>query len=523
MTLDMQLCSRARLARDARFDGKFYIAVLTTRIYCRPICRSRTSQEKNVRYFPSAAAAAEAGFRPCLRCRPECAPGTPAWAGTKTTVSRALRLINETGLEEGGVEALAGHLGLGSRHLRRLFLKHLGATPSAVAQTRRLHFAKKLIDETRLTMTQIAIASGFGSVRRFNAHVSKVYRRTPTQLRDLAPQKGGQADRQYVFRLDFRPPYAWKRMLAVLAAEAIPGVEVVDRDSYRRSISTNGVSGYLEVTIDESRDALNVRVQIGEPRALFLIVERVRAMFDLNADWATIERTLKTDPALAARITADPGLRVAGCWDGFEIATRAILRHQTNATRARDLAGRLVKTFGSACYDTPGVTHFFPGADILATADLESAGLPKARSEAIRVLAQAVRDGRISFERIADPDAVAAQLSKMPGFPAAAVQYVAMRALREPDAFPVAGSDLVRTLALSDPAELEQRSRAWRPWRAYAVAYLCEPPQIRISQRVPRDAPHRRQRPDIRRVPPELAEDQRMSSSLHPKSLRVVA
>ena len=174
MTLDLQLCSRARLARDARFDGKFYIAVLTTRIYCRPICRSRTSQEKNVRYFPTAAEAAEAGFRPCLRCRPECSPGTAAWAGTKNTVSRALRLINESGLEEGGIEALAGHLGLGSRHLRRLFLRHLGASPRAVAQTRRLHFAKKLIDETALSMTQIAIAAGFGSVRRFNAAVREV-------------------------------------------------------------------------------------------------------------------------------------------------------------------------------------------------------------------------------------------------------------------------------------------------------------------------------------------------------------
>src|SRR5580658_2159653 len=201
MTLDLQLCSRARLARDARFDGKFYIAVLTTRIYCRPICRSRTSQEKNVRYFPTAAAAAEAGFRPCLRCRPECSPGTAAWAGTKNTVSRALRLINESGLEEGGIEALASHLGVGSRHLRRLFLRHLGATPRDVAQTRRVHFAKKLIDETALPMTQIAMASGFGTVRRFNASIRDIYDRTPTQIRALARQKAVHAENQYVFRL----------------------------------------------------------------------------------------------------------------------------------------------------------------------------------------------------------------------------------------------------------------------------------------------------------------------------------
>src|SRR5579875_1299095 len=185
MDLDWQVCARARLARDPRFDGKFFIGVLTTRIYCRPICPARASKEENVRYFPTAAAAAEAGFRPCLRCRPESSAGTRAWGGTSNTVSRALRLIGESGLEDGGVEALAGHLGVGSRRLRRLFLKHLGATPTAVAQTRRLHFAKKLIDETNLSMTQVAVAAGFGSVRRFNAAIRKTYHRTPTQIRNL--------------------------------------------------------------------------------------------------------------------------------------------------------------------------------------------------------------------------------------------------------------------------------------------------------------------------------------------------
>src|SRR6266478_8775825 len=213
MNMDLRVCSRARLARDARFDGKFFIGVLTTKIYCRPICRSRTAKESNVRYFWSAAAAAEAGFRPCLRCRPECSPGTPAWAGTQSTVSRALRLIGESGLGDGGVEILAENLGVGSRHLRRLFLQHLGATPRAVAQTRRLHFAKKLIDETSLPMTRVALASGFGCVRRFNANIRKVYHRTPTQIRGLAQQATIQPENQYLFRLHFRPPYDWKGML----------------------------------------------------------------------------------------------------------------------------------------------------------------------------------------------------------------------------------------------------------------------------------------------------------------------
>src|SRR3989441_9538148 len=227
MKIDWQAFRRARVARDVRFDGKFFVGAHSTRIYCRPSCPVPTIPDKNVRYFPTAAAAAEAGFRPCLRCRPECSPGTPAWLGTSRTVSRALRLIAESGLEDGGVEGLAERLGVGSRHLRRLFIKHLGATPSTVAQTRRLHFAKKLIDETALPMGQIAIASGFGCVRRFNEAIRKVYRRTPTQIRRLARQRSEQAEAAYLFQLDFRPPYNWNRILEFLAARATPGVEVV--------------------------------------------------------------------------------------------------------------------------------------------------------------------------------------------------------------------------------------------------------------------------------------------------------
>src|ERR1700728_2927989 len=228
MTLDWRICSRARLSRDPRFDGKFFIGVKGSGVYCRSICPAPTAKEKNCRYFLTAAAAAEAGFRPCLRCRPECSPGTPAWLGTPNTVSRALRLIGESGLEDGGVAVLAARLGVGSRHLRRLFLKHLGATPTAVAHTSRLHFAKKLIDETSLPMPQIALASGFGCVRRFNAGITKVYHRTPTQIRRLARQTQVQPENQYLFRLRFRPPYHWKGMLAFLAARATPGVEVVE-------------------------------------------------------------------------------------------------------------------------------------------------------------------------------------------------------------------------------------------------------------------------------------------------------
>src|SRR5450755_721807 len=302
MNLDLQVCSRARLTRDPRFDGKFFIGVVGSGVYCRSICPAPTAKEKNVRYFPSAAAAAEAGFRPCLRCRPESSPGTPAWLGTSNTVSRALRLIGESGLEDGGVEVLAERLGVGSRHLRRLFLRHLGATPMAVAQTRRLHFAKKLIDETRLPMSQIALASGFGCVRRFNAGIRKVYHRTPTQIRCLARQRTLQPENHNLFRLRFRPPYDWKGMLAFLAARATPGVEAVVDGTYLRTISLNGSDGCFEVSLDERTHALVVRLQFGDPRSFFFITERIRTMFDLNADWAAIAQSLRIDPVLATQV-----------------------------------------------------------------------------------------------------------------------------------------------------------------------------------------------------------------------------
>jgi AraC family transcriptional regulator, regulatory protein of adaptative response / DNA-3-methyladenine glycosylase II len=473
MELDWQVCSRARLSRDARFDGKFFIGVLTgSRVYCRSICPAPTAKEENVRYYPSAAAAAEAGFRPCLRCRPECSPGTPAWLGTPSTVSRALRLIAESGLTDGGVEVLAERLGVGSRHLRRLFLQHLGATPSAVAQTRRLDFAKKLIDETTLPMSEVALASGFGCVRRFNAAIRTVYRRTPTQIRRLSRQAGSAPQNEYFFRLRFRPPYNWNGMLRFLAPRATPGVEVVDSASYRRSISLNGSHGWLEVSPDTGNDSLAVRVQFGDPRSLFLIIERIRAMFDLNADWAAIAQGLSVDPVLAARMEANPGLRVPGCWNGFELAVRAILGQQITVKGATSLAGRLARALGQPFSGAGGLTHLFPSPEVLAGASLAGIGLTQARSETIRALARAVSDGRIGFEGVGDAEDFLARMCEIPSIGKWTAQYVAMRALVEPDAFPSGDLGLLRALSLKSPRELELRAEAWRPWRAYASMYL---------------------------------------------------
>jgi AraC family transcriptional regulator of adaptative response / DNA-3-methyladenine glycosylase II len=305
----------------------------------------------------------------------------------------------------------------------------LCATPIAVAQTRRLHFAKKLIDETTLLMSQVALASGFGCVRRFNAGIRKVYHRTPTQIRSLARRTAIQPENEYLFRLRFRPPYNWKGMLAFLAVRATPGVEVVEAGSYRRSISLNASHGYFEVSLDEANDSLAVRVQFGNPRSLFFIVERIRAMFDLNADWAMIVRSLRTDPALKERVDSDPGLRVPGFWDGFELAVRAILGQQITVKGATALAGRIARTFGQPIAIAHNLTHLFPPPEVLADANLTSVGLTKARAQTIRALARAVSDGQIRFEGIVETDAFLSRLCEIPGIGKWTAQYVAMRAL----------------------------------------------------------------------------------------------
>jgi AraC family transcriptional regulator, regulatory protein of adaptative response / DNA-3-methyladenine glycosylase II len=471
MELDWRVCSRARLSRDPRFDGKFFIGVRGSGVYCRPTCPAPTAKEKNCTYFPTAAAAAEAGYRPCLRCRPECSPGTPAWIGTPITVSRALRLIGEGGLD-GGVEGLAEHLGVGSRHLRRLFIRHLGATPNAVAQTRRLHFAKKLIDETVLPMHEVAIASGFGCVRRFNAAINKTYQRTPTQIRRLSRQKFFLPENEYLFRLGFRPPYDWHGMLDFLRPRATPGIELVSGDTYRRSIFHHGATGHFEVSRHSHEAALEVRVRFADPRTLYFIIERIRCMFDLNADWSRISRTLGVDPLLSGLVKANPGLRVAGCWNAFELGIRAILGQQITVKGATRLAGSLVSRYGKPFPLARELTHTFPTPDVLADADLTTLGLTRARARTIQAYARAVADGQISFDRVIDSESFLNRLCEIPGIGRWTAQYIAMRTLGEPDAFPSGDVALLRAVAVQTFRELEERAESWRPWRAYAAMYL---------------------------------------------------
>jgi AraC family transcriptional regulator of adaptative response / DNA-3-methyladenine glycosylase II len=391
-------------------------------------------------------------------------------------------------------------LGVGSRHLRRLFVRHLGATPIAVAQTRRLHFAKKLIDETELPMNQIAIASGFGSVRRFNAGILNVYHRTPSQIRRLARKTGLQSGDQYMFRLNYRPPYHWQAMLDFLAPRATPGVEQVEGATYRRTIATTGFEGYFEISLDAEHDALVARIDFPDPRSLFGIVERIRAMFDLNADWASITKSLHGDPALGPGVHAEPGIRVPGCWNGFELAVRAILGQQVTVRGATSLAGRLVSAFGKRFDGPKALTHLFPSPEVLVKSKLEGVGLTGARAETIRGLARAVAAGKIKFEGVVDSEDFLRRLCEVPGIGGWTAQYVAMRALGEPDAFPSSDLGLLRAVSVNNPRELERLSDPWRPWRAYAAMYLW-----RVGGQKKTQKPEPKKRVDVPR--PEISED----------------
>jgi AraC family transcriptional regulator of adaptative response / DNA-3-methyladenine glycosylase II len=477
LPFDPAVLERARLSRDPRFDGKFFIAVTSTGIYCRPICPASPSPRRgNVRYFMSAAAAAEAGFRPCLRCRPEAAPGTPAWLGTSAVVRRALRLINDGALDESSVGEFASRVGVGARHLDRLFLQHVGASPLAVAQTRRLHFAKRLIDESDLPMTQIALAAGFGSLRRFNDAFQKAYRRPPRELRRErreTPARG--AGDEVSLALTYRPPYDWDHLRAFLALRATPAVEQVDTQSYARLIRTDAGHAVIQVQPLPGKDALRLRVRGAPPAALFQIATTARRVFDLAADPALVAAGLQSDALLRPLVRRRPGIRIPGTWDAFECAARAVLGQQVTVAAARTLAGRLVERAGEpVATAVAGLARLFPTPQALVAANLDGLGLTGARIAALKSLAQAVIEGRVAFGRPAEE--VVARLVELPGIGEWTAQYIALRALGEPDAF--LGADLVvRRMAAGGGTaltakELDRRAEAWRPWRGYAVMHL---------------------------------------------------
>jgi AraC family transcriptional regulator of adaptative response / DNA-3-methyladenine glycosylase II len=468
LALDIRALDRARISRDARFDGKFFIAVTTTGIYCRPICPSRTSNSRNVRYYATAAAAAEAGFRPCLRCRPEAAPGTPAWLGTSAVVRRALRLIEQGILDHQSVDDLAQKLGLGSRHLRRLFFKHVGASPVSFAQTRRLQFAKRLLDETTLPITEVALAAGFGSVRRFNTTFLQTYGRAPREFRKKGRKDEGPED-EVILKLAFRPPYDWKQVISFFSKQAIPGVEHVTEEGYCRTLRINGTAAIVSVRPLVEDDSLELRVKGAPSNTLLQIATMARRVFDTSADPSRTTFALRSDSLLGPCVKQRPGLRIAGEWDPFECAVRAIM-HPHSLSLAW-----LVNRFGDQIISrTNDLQLLFPTPAVLANVDIVAGGPSKKRWTSVQKLARSVVEGKLDFSAAAD--CVVRQLVQVSDLDLSTAEYIALRGLGEPDAFPADdeelrqfGSETDRPLSCE---ELLARAESWRPWRGYAAFHV---------------------------------------------------
>lgn len=448
-------------------------------MYCRPVCPARIPKPQNCVFFVCAAGAEDAGFRPCRRCRPDTAPGTPAWRGTSSTVSRALRLIADGALDEDGVETLAARLGVGDRYLRRLFHEHLGASPLAIATTRRVHFAKHLIEHTQLPMSQVALTAGFRNVRRFNAAVRKCFDRTPTEIRERAP---GSRDVGGPLRvlLPVREPFDWDDMLAWMTSRLTPNVEQIVGRTYRRSVELAGHTGVIEVgPSTAARASLSLSVAGELAPHLSTIAGRVRRLFDLDTDASVIAEQLARDPVLTQAAAAIPGTRVPGCWDRFELAVRAIVGQQVTVVGATRLFGRIVTRFGRVLpgANEGGPSHLFPHPQDLADADVASIGMPKARANTIRGLARAVAEGDDVLELAPDLDTAVERLKALPGIGDWTAQYIAMRALSEPDAFPAGDLGLRKAVrdnpdTLPTTAQVRHCAEAWRPWRAYAAMML---------------------------------------------------
>ena len=465
--------------RDARFDGRFFTAVTSTGIFCRTICPAVTPREDNCIFYPSAAAAMDAGYRPCLRCRPETAPNSPAWNGVSATVSRALKLIHEGALDESSVDHLANRLGVGERHLRRLFLDHLGAPPKSVAQTRRLLFAKKLITETQLPLTEIALASGFQSIRRFNDAFLKSYKRPPRDLRRETKQQKKHPDQAEVkLQLSYRPPYDWQQMLSFFRARTIGGLEWVDDTSYARAISLAGQTGLFRISHAKKGHRLNVEFHFPDLTQLQPAIAKIRRQFDLDADCTHITAKLSNDPDLAPMIERFPGLHVPGNWDLFELSVRAVLGQQISVAAAATFARRIVEKFGQPLANSPieEITHAFPNPAILANSDLTSVGLTSRRAETLNNLARVFEEGKLDLEQADSLDEIEEKLCALKGIGPWTAHYIALRALKEPDAFPESDLGLLRALEKDGvrptPEELRERAESWRPWRAYAAQLL---------------------------------------------------
>ncbi len=493
------VCQRALNARDARFDGLFFVGIVTTGVYCRPVCRTRRARPTNRRFFRSAAAAEHAGFRPCLTCRPELAPGRAPVDAVPRLAYRAARRIGAGALNGHSVAELAAEFGVSERHLRRALERELGVSPVELAQTHRLLLAKRLLADTRLPVTRVAYASGFQSLRRFNTVFRDRYRLSPSALRrslnrgsaakdPRRPGGGATAPKSDLLRLTlaYRPPLAWDVLVSLIGRDAIPGVEIAQGGRYGRTVRLEGQSGivFAEDAGAASGDSaprhadthLNVVVSATLLPALMPLLARLRLLFDLDAEPAVVDGCL-AQGGLGALVRRRPGVRIPGAFDGFEVACRVLFRGRARPGQgANELARRFVRAFGEpADTGVAGLTRFAPSAERMAetrVSTLVAMGLPRRRAHALTALARMVAHGELRLEPGGDVGATLRGLRDIDGIGDRLATSIVMRALGWPDAFPILDRGLQRASGVSTPGHLRERAESWRPWRAYAAVHL---------------------------------------------------
>jgi AraC family transcriptional regulator, regulatory protein of adaptative response / DNA-3-methyladenine glycosylase II len=472
--LDFERCYRAVNSRDPRFDGWFVTAVTSTRIYCRPSCPAVTPKRSNVRFLPSPAAAQREGFRACLRCRPDAAPGSPEWDNRADVVARAMRLIGDGVVDRDGVPGLAGRLGYTQRHLHRMLYAELGAGPLALARAQRAQTARVLIETTDLGLAEIAFAAGFRSVRQFNDTIREIYGRAPSMLRSGSAADRAATPGTITLRLPYRPPLHAGALFGFLGARAIPGVERVDDDGYHRTLRLPHGPGTVSLTPQDGY--VQATLRLTEVRDLAPAVARCRRLLDLDADPEAVDGTLAADPALAAAVAAEPGVRLPRTVDGFELAVRAIVGQQVSVAAARSVLGRLVRGCQEEIRLDGDPALVFPDAATVAEAPDEAFGMPAARRRTLRALATAVASGELVLDDGADRAAAEKQLLVLPGVGGWTVGYTALRALGDPDVFLPTDLGVRRgaaALGLPDePSALDEYATRWRPWRSYALIRL---------------------------------------------------
>lgn len=476
--IDDKSAWRALTSRDVRFDGVFYVGVTSTGIYCRPICPVKPPLQKNCLFFDSAEAAEKARFRPCLRCRPELAPGNAPIDNSHRVADLLIQRIEEGMTEDvASLEEIAAQFSLSSRQLRRIVQKELGVSPLELRQTRRLLLAKQLLTETTLSVTEVAYASGFASLRRFNEVFNRQYRMPPSRLRKEAREPGHSPGCETsTLLLSYRPPFNWEAMLAFLRLRALKGVESVDKMSYARTVRLGKHTGWVRVTQATGKQGLSVEFTHSLTGVLPVLLRRLRNLFDLDAHPEIIAAHLEQDPLLHHSLLKDPGLRVPGAFDGFEMGVRAILGQQITVKAATTIGGRFAHAFGDA-FKTPfpELTQLSPLAEKVALASLDevaSLGIVSSRSRTLLAVAQACVNGELRLDAGTHPEEAIASLVALPGLGDWTAHYIAMRALRWPDAFPSGDIVVRKNLGGITAKEAELRSRAWRPWRSYAVMHI---------------------------------------------------